>query len=197
MRRSSTHQYWPSSPPKAATRFKGESSQQGRRFAPLWAPSSSPPRLIYDDNGVMWVPYQQSFYPGRGGSRRPVLDQISRPTRDRWTPRQSGQGHQDHPVGPPPIGGQTALRRKVQLSPKQVYKPKIREEKVEEMDVDPERTTSQDIIHIGTMDVPVEKDSKRPVVLNNQVGTSAQKGSIATSDHEASGTFYRDGVLLV
>jgi hypothetical protein len=71
------------------------------------------------------------------------------------------------------------------------------------MDGDPERTTSQDIIQIGTMDVPVEKDSKRPVVLNNQVGTSTQKGSVATSDHEASGsgatssTFYRDGVLPV
>jgi hypothetical protein len=56
------------------------------------------------------------------------------------------------------------------------------------MDVDPERTTSQDIIQIGTMDVPVEKDSKRPVVLNNQVGISARKGSVATSDHEASGS---------
>jgi hypothetical protein len=69
-----------------------------------------------------------------------------------------------------------------------VYKPKIREEEVEKMDVDPERTTSQDIIQIGMMDVPVEKDSKRPVVLNNQVGTSTQKGSVATSDHEASGS---------
>jgi hypothetical protein len=38
------------------------------------------------------------------------------------------------------------------------------------------------------MDVPVEKDSKRPVVLNNQVGTSAQKGSVAISDHEACGS---------
>jgi hypothetical protein len=117
--------------------------------------------------------------------------------------RQSGQGHQDHLVRPPPIGGQTALRRKVQLSPKQVYKPKIIEEKVKEMDIDPERTTSQDIIQIGTMDVPVEKDSKRPVVLNNQVGTSAQKGSVATSDHEpvevvpTPSTFYREGVLPV
>jgi hypothetical protein len=37
------------------------------------------------------------------------------------------------------------------------------------MDVDPERTTNQDIILVGMMDVPVEKDSKRPVVLNNQV----------------------------
>jgi hypothetical protein len=66
-----------------------------------------------------------------------------------------------------------------------VYKPKIREEKVETIDVDTERTTRQDIIQIGTMDIPVEKDSKRPVVLNNQIGTSAQKGCVATSDHEA------------
>jgi hypothetical protein len=69
-----------------------------------------------------------------------------------------------------------------------VYKPKIREEMVEKMDVHTERTTSQDIIQIGTMDVHVEKNSKRPVVLNNQVGTSSQKGSVATSDHEVSGS---------
>jgi hypothetical protein len=68
-----------------------------------------------------------------------------------------------------------------------VYKPKIRKEEVEKMDVDTERTTSQDIIQIGTMDVPVEKDSKRPVVLNDQVGTSAKKGSVAIDDHEANG----------
>jgi hypothetical protein len=153
--RSPTHQERSSSPPRAAVRFRGESSQQGRHFTLAWTPDSLRP--IYDDNGVVWVPYQLSFYPGLGGSRRPALDQISRPTQDRWTPRQSGQGHQDHPVRPPSIGGQTALRRKVLLSPKQVYKPKIKEEKVEEMDVDPERTTSQDVIQIGMMDVPVEK----------------------------------------
>jgi hypothetical protein len=61
------------------------------------------------------------------------------------------------------------LPRKVQFSPKQVYKPKIIEDKVEEIDVDPDWTTNQDIILVGMMDVPVEKDSKRPVVLNNQV----------------------------
>jgi hypothetical protein len=67
-----------------------------------------------------------------------------------------------------------------------VCKPKIRKEEVEKMDVDTKRTTSQDIIHIGTMDVPVEKDSKRPVVLNDQVETSAQKGSVVINDPEAS-----------
>jgi hypothetical protein len=55
-----------------------------------------------------------------------------------------------------------------------VYKPKIGEEEVEKMDVDPERTTSQDIIQIRTMDVPVDKDKKRPTVLNDQVETSTQ-----------------------
>jgi hypothetical protein len=46
------------------------------------------------------------------------------------------------------------------------------------MDVDPKRTTSQDIIQIGTMDVPVD--------LNDQVETSAQKGHVAINDHEVS-----------
>jgi hypothetical protein len=69
-----------------------------------------------------------------------------------------------------------------------VYKPKIGEEEVEKMDVDPERTTSQDIIQIRTMDVAVDKDKKRPTVLNDQVETSTQKGSVATNDHEASGS---------
>jgi hypothetical protein len=92
-------------------------------------------------------------------------------------------------VRPPPAGSQTALLRKfAQSSPKQVYNPKIIEEKVEKMHVDPEWNTSQDIIQIGTMDIPVENDGKRPVVLNGQVGKSAQIEFIATSDHNASGS---------
>jgi hypothetical protein len=42
-----------------------------------------------------------------------------------------------------------------------VYKPRIREEKVQKMDIDLERTTSFDIIQIGTVDIPVEKSGKR------------------------------------
>jgi hypothetical protein len=61
--RSPPHQERPASPPRAAIRFRGESSQR-QHFTPDWAPtSSSLLRPIYDDNGVMWVPYQQSFHP--------------------------------------------------------------------------------------------------------------------------------------
>jgi hypothetical protein len=56
------------------------------------------------------------------------------------------------------------------------------------MDVNPKRTTSQDVIQIGTMGIPVKKDGKRPFVLNDQVGTYTQNGSIVTNDHEASGS---------
>jgi hypothetical protein len=60
--RSPTHQGGSSSPPRAATKYKGESSQQVQHFTPSWVLSSSnPPRPIYDDNGVMWVPYQQAI----------------------------------------------------------------------------------------------------------------------------------------
>jgi hypothetical protein len=55
------------------------------------------------------------------------------------------------------------------------------------MDIDPVRTTGLDIIQIGTMSVPVEGGGKGPVVLNNQVVTPTQKGSIV-NDHEASGS---------
>ena len=73
----------------------------------------------------------------------------------------------------------------MQLPLKKVYKSKIREEEVQKMDIDPERTTSLDIIQIGTMNVPVEKGGKRPVVPDNQVMTPNQEGSVDTDDHEA------------
>jgi hypothetical protein len=34
---------------------------------------------------------------------------------------------------------------------------------VQEMDIDPKRTTSLDIIQIGTMNVPIEGSGKRPL----------------------------------
>jgi hypothetical protein len=38
------------------------------------------------------------------------------------------------------------------------------------------------------MDVPIVKDAKRLAALNVQVGTFAQKGYVATNNHEASGS---------
>jgi hypothetical protein len=76
-----------------------------------------------------------------------------------------------------------------------VYKPKIKEEEVQEMDIDPERTTGLDIIQIGTMNVPVKESGKRPVVTSNQVVTPTQKGSVV-NDHDASGSKSRPECFL-
>jgi hypothetical protein len=119
---SPPHQDRPASSPRVAISFRGESSQR-QNFTPDWAPSLHP---TYDNNGVMWVPYQQSFHPGWEGPRRSALDRISRYTQDRWAPRQTGQGHLADSVRPPPTGCQTALPRREQFPPKKVYKPKIR-----------------------------------------------------------------------
>jgi hypothetical protein len=99
------------------------------------------------------------------------------------------------PVRPPPTGGQTALSRKEQFPLKKVYKLKIREEEVQEMDINPERTTNLDIIQIGTMNITIEGSGKRPVVSNDHVVTLTQKGSIV-NDHEASGSKSRPECLL-
>jgi hypothetical protein len=68
---------------------------------------------------------------------------------------------------------------------KQVYKPKQREE-VQKTEVDPGRTTSQDIIQIGSIGVPIGEDGKRPIVPNNKVVTSTPE--VAANNHEASGS---------
>jgi hypothetical protein len=68
---------------------------------------------------------------------------------------------------------------------KQVYKPKQREE-VQKMEVDPERTTGQDIIQIGSMDVPIGEDGKRPIVPNKVVTSTLEM--VAANDHETSGS---------
>jgi hypothetical protein len=59
-------------------------------------------------------------------------------------------------------------------------------EEVQKMEVDPERTTGQDIIQIGSMDVSIGKDGKRPIVPNNKVVTSTPE--VTANDHEASGS---------
>jgi hypothetical protein len=69
---------------------------------------------------------------------------------------------------------------------KQIYKPKQKEE-VQKMEFDPKRITGQDIIQIGSMDVPIGEDGKRPIVPNNKVVTSTPE-VVAANDHEASGS---------
>jgi hypothetical protein len=54
---------------------------------------------------------------------------------------------------------------------KHVYKTKQREE-MQKMEVDPERTTGQNIIQIRSMDVLIREDGKRLIIPNIQVMTS-------------------------
>jgi hypothetical protein len=133
------------------------------------------------------VPYQQAFHPGSGGQKS-AFDGISRPIQDRLASRRSGQGFQTRPVRLVATTGQTGAARQVVPPPvKQVYRPKQKDE-VQEMEVDPERTTSQDIIRTGSMDVHIGEDGKRSIVPNNKVVTSTPEVFAAANDHEASGS---------
>jgi hypothetical protein len=76
-------------------------------------------------------------------------------------------------------------RKVAPLPVEHVYKPMQREE-VQKMEVDPERTTGQDIIQIGLMDVSIGEDGKRPIVPDNKVVTSTPE--VVANDHETSGS---------
>jgi hypothetical protein len=56
------------------------------------------------------------------------------------------------------------------------------------MEIDPERTTIQDIIQIGSMDVHIGGDGKRPIAPNNKVVASTPEVFSVANDHEASGS---------
>jgi hypothetical protein len=56
------------------------------------------------------------------------------------------------------------------------------------MEIDPERTTIQDIIQIGSMDVHIGEDGKRLIAPNNKVVASTPEVFTAANDHEASGS---------
>ena len=126
----------------------------------MWVPpiNSAP---VWDNNGVMWVPYQsmpQSYFnPGLGEPKRHVLDRISRPVHDRLASSRSGQSFRPQAVRPPATGGQTGWPRAVgSSSSRRVWQPKKKEEVVQKMDIDSERTTGLDIIQIGTMNISLQ-----------------------------------------
>jgi hypothetical protein len=54
------------------------------------------------------------------------------------------------------------------------------------MEIDPESNTGQDIIQIGSMDVPIGESDKILFVSNNKVVTSTPGEFIAANDHGGS-----------
>lgn len=56
-----------------------------------------------------------------------------------------------------------------------MYRPKKKDGVVQNMDVDLERTTSNDIIHIGEMDVLIKDGEKGPIIIGDRVETSIQR----------------------
>ena len=170
-------------------RHRGESSNMARPAATSWTPANARPSPMWDENGVMWVPYhsmeQPSFHPGWGGPRRHALDRISIPVHDRLAFGRSGHRHLDQAVRPGATGGQNACPREARTSSlRQIYRPKQKEE-VQRMDIDSERTTGRDVIQIGTMNVPLEDGGKRPIVLDSPVKKIVVEGC-AANNHEAS-----------
>ncbi|KAK8456102.1 hypothetical protein SEVIR_4G277720v4 [Setaria viridis] len=189
--RSPTHQGRQGSPPRAVIRQRGDQVQSRQYPSTFWAPPASKPSCpMWDDNGVMWVPYQfvqqPYFHPGWGESRKSALDRISRPLQGRWAPRSSGQGIQTQPIRPVyPNRSDRSVQAPTATPPKQVYHPKQREEEFQRMEVESGKGKEKYIIQIKAMEVPVETNAKGPIGTSNLVMSSSQKVP-AANYHEAS-----------
>jgi hypothetical protein len=97
--------------------------------------------------------------------------------------------------------GLTAPPREVRPNPlRQEYRPKKKEEMVQNINIDSEKTTGLDIIQIGTMNISLEDKCKGPILVGGSVEKPVPVVP-AANDHEASsGTpniFILSGVLQV
>ena len=69
--------------------------------------------------------------------------------------------------------------------PRQEYHVKRKEEDVQPMQVDSEKTTADDVVKIGDVNVVVKDVGKKPMVFNKSAQNDSQKHVLA-NDHEAS-----------
>ena len=105
------------------------------------------------------------------GSRTPVHDRLGL--------RQSGQHDRLHRSDWSQQGPAQSQ------PPKQEYRIKKKEEDVQPMQVDSGKTTTDDVIKIGDVNVVVKDVGKKPMVFGKSAQTNSQK-SVLTNDHEAS-----------
>ncbi|HET7713776.1 MAG TPA: hypothetical protein VFK94_05970, partial [Patescibacteria group bacterium] len=167
--RSPPRQERPMTPPRDTQRLRSE----------MWVPPTNP-APVWDDNGVMWVPYQSMSQP----YFRHALDRISRPVHDRLTFNRPGQDSRPQAVRPPVAGGQTGWPRAVgSSSSRRLWQPKKKEEVVQKMDIDSERTTGLDVIQIGTMNISLEDKAEGPILIEESVKKPTPVIS-AANDHE-------------
>ena len=117
---------------------------------------------------------------------RLVFHILSQPVHGRLDFQQSGQRQQLAPIRP--VGNQlyrSYQRSNNHPSPRQEYHVKEKKNEVQPMQVDPERTTTNNVIQIEDMDVVVNEVGKGPTVIGNSIDPSIQK-LIMVSDHESS-----------
>ncbi|RLM78655.1 uncharacterized protein C2845_PM12G13800 [Panicum miliaceum] len=120
--------------------------------------------------GSMQFPrYRHGWMEQRGS----VFDRLSLPMHDRLGPDQSRYKGETQRFKVQRINDLTSRKRSPPLV-KQVYRVKRKDEDVQPMKVDPERTTSDDIIQIGTAKVVVKDVGKPPFVIGDSVGPSVQ-----------------------
>ena len=135
-----------------------------------WVPSASnATNLVWEHEGV-WMQYfpmpYAPHYQG-DGSRTPVHDRLG--------PRQSSQQQQAAPVRPvQPDRSDRSQQRLVQSHTlRKEYRIKKREVDVQPMQVDSGKTTTDDVVRIGDVNVVAKDVGKKPMVFGKSTQTDS------------------------
>ena len=128
-----------------------------------WVPlASNATNPVWEHEGVWMQCFPMQYPPHHHG------DSSRTPVHDRLGPRQSGQQQHAAPVGP------------VQFHPpRQEYRIKRKEEDVPPMQVDSRKTTADDIMKIGDVNVVVKDVRKKAMVFGKSAQTDSQKCVLA------------------
>ena len=147
-----------------------------------WAPPvSNSTNPVWEHEGVWMQCFPMPYLPHYHGegSKTPVHDRLG--------PRQSGRQHHATPVRPvQPDRSDRSQQRPVQSRPlKQEYRINQKESEAQPMQVDSEKTTTDNVAKVGDVNVVIKDVGKRPMVFGKSVKSDAQKPMLV-NDHEAS-----------
>ena len=155
--------------------------QRAYATMPWVPPASNATNPVWEYEGVWMQCFPMPYPPHYQGEGSRTL------VHDRLGPHQSGQQQHAAPVRPvlPDRSDRSQQRPAQSHPPKQEYRVKKMEGEVQPMQVDSRKTTTDEVVKVGNVNVVIKDVGKKPMVFGKSAQNDSQKHVLA-NDHEAS-----------